>query len=332
MHLTQHLKNRGEETLISIEIVPPEKGKSIDQIFRAVEDLLRFDPTFVSVTSHAHERVIQKTDGKRVLRVRRKRLDTNAICLELGARYGIEPIPHIICAGFTKDETEDALYTLNFHEIDNVLALRGDPPNNQKYKPRSHGHRYAAELVQQIVNLNNGIYLDPIENPIRTNFCTGVAGYPEKHPEAPDLRSDLRHLKEKVDGGAGYVITQMFFDNSIYYRFLEKARKIGITVPIIPGIKPICSLQQLTSVPKAFGITVPEKFREEMLRYETKEEVRSVGLEHTTRQCENLIRNKVPCIHFYTMSKADPTREILKRVLGVRSRRRFRFWGPNQKK
>jgi methylenetetrahydrofolate reductase (NADPH) len=325
MHLTQHLKNRGGKTLISIEIVPPEKGKSIDQIFRAVEDLLRFDPAFVSVTSHAHERVIQKADGKRVLRVRRKRLDTNAICLELGARYGIEPIPHLICAGFTQDETEDALYTLNFHEIDNVLALRGDPPNSQKFKPRSHGHRYAEELVQQIVNLNNGIYLDPIENPLKTNFCIGVAGYPERHPQAPSFEADLECLKRKVDRGASYIITQMFFDNSLYYRFVEAAKKIGITIPIIPGMKPISSRKHLTSIPKSFGVSIPKEIREVMSKYENKEDVRKAGIDHATRQCEDLIKNKVPCLHFYTMSRADPTREILRQILGTRSRRRFRF-------
>lgn len=325
MHLTEYLKHRGGKTLISIEIVPPQKGKSIDQIFRAVEDLIQFDPAFVSVTSHAHERVIQRVDGKKVLRVKRKRLDTNAICLELAARYGIEPIPHIICAGFTKDETEDALYTLNFHEIDNLLALRGDPPNNQKYKPRSHGHGYASDLVQQIADLNNGIYLDPIDNPLKTNFCIGVAGYPEKHPEASDFKTDLRHLKKKVDEGADYILTQMFFDNSIYYRFLEKAKRIGITAPIIPGVKPIYSLKQLTSVPNTFRVSIPEEFKEEMLRYETREDVRKLGIEHTVRQCEDLIRNGVPCIHFYTMSRADPTTEILKQTFGARAGRRIRF-------
>jgi len=325
MHLTEYLKHRGGKTLISIEIVPPVKGKSIDQIFRAVEDLVRFDPTFISVTSHAHERVIQKVDGKKVLRVKRKRLDTNAICLELAARYGIEPIPHIICAGFTKDETEDALYTLNFHEIDNVLVLRGDPPNNQKYRPRSHGHRYASDLVRQIADLNNGIYLDPIENPLRTHFCIGVAGYPEKHPEAPSFKKDLRRLKEKVDRGADYIITQMLFDNVLYHNFVEQARKIGITVPIIPGIKPIYFRKHLTSIPEAFGVSIPRELTEAMSRYESAEDVRKAGIAHAARQCEDLIRNKVPCIHFYTMSKADPTREILKRVVGVRSRRRFSF-------
>lgn len=313
MHVTQYLNNRKGRTLISLEIVPPEKGKSIDQIFQLMENLRRFKPAFFSVTSHAHERIIQKAGGKKVLRVKRKKLDTNAICLELRARYGIEPIPHIICAGFTQDETEDVLYTLNFHGLDNVLALRGEFPH-QRYKPRSHGHRYADDLVQQIVNMNKGIYLDPIENPIKTNFCIGVAGYPEKHAEASDFKTDLKHLKEKVNQGAHFIITQMFFDNRVYYRFVEEARKIGIMVPIIPGIKPIFSKRHLNSLPKIFYVNIPKKLREKMLRYESQDDIRKVGVEHTIRQCQDLIQNNVPCIHFYTMSRIDPTAQILEAI------------------
>ncbi len=314
MHLTDYIKNRKGKPLLSLELIPPEKGKSIDEIYQTMDTLMTFSPTFVSVTSHAHERSIQILDNKRVLRIKKKRLDTNAICLELRARYGIEPIPHIIGAGFTRDETEDALYTLNFHRIDNVLALRGDFPKNEKYRARSHGYLYASEMVRQIKNLNKGIYIDQIENATKMNFCIGVAGYPEGHFETPNFKKDIGHLKQKIDEGASYVITQMFFNNDYYFRFVDVLMKRGINLPVIPGIKPLYTKNQLTSLTEFFHVTIPRRIIKEMERYELPSDVRKAGVAHTINQCEDLIKNDAPCLHFYTRGKSDPTANILSSI------------------
>lgn len=311
MHLTDYIKNRKGKPLLSLELIPPEKGKSIDEIYQTMDTLMAFTPTFVSVTSHAHERSIQILDKKRILRIKKKRLDTNAICLELRARYGIEPIPHIIGAGFTRDETEDALYTLNFHRIDNVLALRGDFPKNEKYRARSHGYLYASDMVEQIKNLNKGIYIDQIDNAIKMSFCIGVAGYPEGHPETQNLKKDLNHLEAKIDNGADFIITQMFFNNDYYFRFVDALRKRGINLPVIPGIKPLYTKKQLTSLPAFFHVVVPKRIVKEMEKYELPSDVRKAGVAHTIKQCEDLIKNDVPCLHFYTRGRSDPTANIL---------------------
>ncbi|MGV8086101.1 MAG: methylenetetrahydrofolate reductase [Candidatus Woesearchaeota archaeon] len=321
MHITEYLKDSKNKILLSIEVIPPEKGKSINDIYDAVDRFMNYDPTFISVTTHPHERLMLDIGGKKVLRVKKKKLDTNAICLELRAKYEVEPLPHLICANFTKDETEDVLYTLNFHGIDNILALRGDFTNGKRYVPRSHGHRYASQLVKQIADMNDGKYLDTIEDAVKTNFCIGVAGYPEKHIESKNFHTDLEHLKAKIDCGASYIITQMFFDNNVYEYFINECRKIGINVPIIPGIKPIYTKKQLTILPEKFNITIPKKLRDKLEHYDNPIDVKKAGLEYTLTQSEELRKMNVPCIHFFTMGKSDPTADILRDLRLKRNQR-----------
>lgn len=316
MKVIQHLKE-AKDTLFSIEILPPLKGQNIAPIFQAMDELMEFSPSFVDVTYHREEYVYRNVrDGLLERRTVRKRPGTVGICSSLKHRYHIDPVPHIICGGFNRDETEDALLDLNYVGIDNVLVLRGDAIRSEgRFKPEPGGHAYAVDLLHQVVDLNNGRYLDPeLRNSRQTDFCIGVAGYPEKHFEAPNLNTDLRYLKQKVDGGAEYVVTQMFFDNQAYFDYVERCRAAGIDVPIIPGLKPLSSKAQLTAIPQNFYVNLPDELVDRVERAKTKEEVEAVGIDWCIQQCKELKAAGAPVLHFYTMGRSKATCAVAKEV------------------
>ena len=318
MTITEIL-NQPDHSRFSIELLPPLKGQHIDSIYRTMDALMPFDPAFVDVTYHREEYVYREV-GPGLLQKRtvRKRPGTVGICAALMNRYEIETVPHIICGGFSVEETENALIDLDFVGVRNVLALRGDAIRSEgRFKAEADGHAYAIDLVDQIVDLNKGVYLDPdLKNTTTTSFCIGVAGYPEKHFEAPNPDSDLRWLKQKVDHGAEYIITQMFFDNRRYFDFVDRCRDNGINVPIIPGIKPLTTATQLSVLPQAFHVDLPDELVAAVEAAKTKEQVREAGIAWCTRQAEELLDRGVPTLHFYTMGKANPTVEIARRVFG----------------
>ena len=316
MKVTQHIAE-SKDTLFSFEILPPLKGSTIDSIYQTMDTLMEFSPAFVDVTYHREEFVYREEAGgllrKKIIK---KRPGTVGICAAIGNKYKIDTVPHIICGGFTTDETEDALIDLRFLGIDNVLALRGDPIKSQPdFKPEPGGHAYAADLVRQIRNMNEGKYQDPdIKNTEKTNFCIGVAGYPEKHFEAPNLNTDLLYLEQKIAAGAEYIVTQMFFDNQAFFDFRDKCRERNIDVPIIPGIKPITSKKQLVSIPKHFFINLPDALVQSILKAKNDQEVKEIGIEWCIQQCKELKEADVPVLHFYTMGKAEETAKIAKAV------------------
>ncbi len=316
MKVIDHLKG-AKGTLFSIEILPPLKGKSIDSLFNGIEPLLEFKPSFVDVTYHREEYVYKKRPGGFLERVSiKKRPGTVGICAAIMNKYGIDAVPHIICGGFTKEETENALIDLNFLGIDNVLALQGDSIKTEPdFVPEPDGHAYANELVGQIVQLNQGNYLDEdLTNVKETNFCIGVAGYPEKHIKAPNRKTDLRYLKQKVDAGAEYIVTQMFFDNKVYFRFVDDCRAAGIEVPIIPGIKPLTTKRQSSLLPSLFHIDVPEELFDEVENCKDNKAAAEVGIEWCTQQSKELMEAGVPCLHFYTMGKSDATKRVAEAI------------------
>ena len=332
MHISDILKKK--ETFWSCEVMPPEKGKNINELYSFLDSVINYSPSFVSVTYHQEELVYKKVNGKIKLKhPLRKKPGTVEICGALRARYNIETVPHLICGGFNKYETEGALIGLNFLGISNVLALRGDPQKKyldngkgelellvdrkyRKFNPEKDGHRHASDLVEQIVNLKKGIYLNMVEKGEPAKFCVGVAGYPEKHHEAKDIKEDMQNLKIKIDKGACYIITQMFFDNDKYRGFVKTARDIGINVPILPGIKMLSSKKQLTLLPKIFQVSIPEDLKKEMEKYgDDTKKAEQIGIEYAVEQCKDLIKCRVPCLHFYTMNKKAQLEKVLKAVL-----------------
>lgn len=317
MKITQHIAE-AKSTLFSFELLPPLKGENIQRIHQTVERLMEFDPAFVDVTYHREEYVYHEVQsGLLQKRTVRKRPGTVGICAAISHKYNIDTVPHIICGGFTKEETENALIDLDFVGVDNVLVLRGDPIRSEgRFKAEADGHSYAIDLLNQVADMNRGKYLDPdLKNSNATQFCIGVAGYPEKHFEAPNLASDLRWLKRKVEDGAEYVITQMFFDNAAYFDFVAKCRKQGIDIPILPGLKPLTTKGQLNSLPQNFHVNLPDELVDLIERAKTKEAVKDIGVEWCIRQAKELKDAGVPGLHFYTMGKADPTAQIAKAVL-----------------
>jgi methylenetetrahydrofolate reductase (NADPH) len=305
MKVIDHI-TRSKDTLVSFEILPPLKGKTISSIYNHLDPLMEFKPSFINVTYHRSEHIFKKkADGTFEKVEVRKRPGTVAICAAIMNHYKVDAVPHLICGGFTKRETEDALIDLNFLGIDNVLVLRGDATKNEaSFEPETNGNRHALDLLKQVSNLNNGIYLEEdIREGSRTNFCMGVAGYPEKHFEAPNLQTDMDFLKRKVEGGADYVVTQMFFDNSKYFRFVENCRANGIDVPIIPGLKPITNKKQLTVIPRTFHVDIPTELSNELHRCKTDEECEKVGTEWLIAQSKELKEAGVPVLHYYTLGK-----------------------------
>lgn len=313
MKVTEHIKN-AKKTLFSFEILPPLKGISIQSIYTSLDPLMEFNPSFVDVTYHREEFVYKKrADGLLERRSVRKRPGTVGICAAIMNKYQVDTVPHIICGGFSKEETENALIDLDFLGIDNVLVLRGDPIKSETYfSAEQDGHKYASELLGQVHEMNNGVYLDEeLKSSAPTNFCIGVAGYPEKHFEAPNMRSDIHFLKKKVEAGADYIVTQMFFDNQQYFDFVNLCRENDITIPIIPGIKPMSTKKQLTLLPQRFHLNVPNPLVDQVLKCKTNEAVRQVGVEWAIQQTKELIEFGAPCIHFYTMGKSDNVQKIV---------------------
>ncbi len=307
--------NNSKSTVFSFELLPPLKGNDTSRIYRTIESLTDYDPKYINITTHRDEVEYKElADGTIIKQTVRKRPGTVAIAADIQHRYGIPVIPHILCGGFTKSETEHVLIDLNFLGIENVLALRGDGVKNQHvFRPTTNGHTHANELVRQIKNLGEGKYLEAdLKNNTPLDFCIGVAGYPEKHFEAPNLEQDMAYLKQKVDEGADYIVTQMFFDNQVYYDFVHKCRKIGITVPIIPGIKPINLKNQLTVLPKIFSIDLPQALASELAKCKSNDDARKVGTEWAIYQSKDLVANNAPSLHIYTYGISDNVGEIVK--------------------
>lgn len=317
MKVIDHINNAGGKTLFSFEILPPLKGKSIQNIFDGIDPLIEFNPSFINVTYHREEYVYKKREKGYLEKVTiRKRPGTVGICTAIMNRYKIDAVPHLICGGFSREETENALIDMQFLGIDNVLALRGDPIKTEShFLPEPLGNSNAIDLVEQIVKMNNGQYLDDdILKAAPTSFCIGVAGYPEKHFEALNPKTDLMYLKQKVDAGADYIVTQMFFDNQKFFEFVDQCRKIGITVPIIPGLKPVTTLKHINFLPKTFHISLPDSLADELLKCKTDAEVKEAGIEWSINQSKELIKAGVPCIHYYTMGKSEAVRRIASQV------------------
>jgi len=306
-----------KNTVFSFELLPPFKGNDASKLYQTIESLTDFDPKYINITTHRDEVEFKEMkDGSIVKRTIRKRPGTVAIAAAIQHKYNIPVVPHILCGGFTKSETEHVLIDLNFLGINNVLALRGDGIKGQSvFQPTENGHANANQLVQQIRDLGEGKYLDEdLKNNLPLDFCIGVAGYPEKHFEAPNLDSDLKYLKQKVDAGADYIVTQMFFDNKVYFDFVDRCRSMGITIPIIPGIKPINLMNQLTVLPKIFAIDLPQELASELSKCKSNEDARRVGTEWSIHQSKELVAKKVPSLHIYTYGISDNVKEIVKAV------------------
>ena len=318
MKVTEFFKDSSKGTRVSFEVLPPLKGGGMQAIFDTLDPLMEFDPPFVDVTYHREEFVYKlKSSGFYEKTAIRKRPGTVGICTAIMHHYDIQAVPHLICGGFTKEDTENALIDLNFLGIDNVLAIRGDARRfDKKFIPEEGGHVYAIDLVRQIKAMNNGIYLDDnIENGHSTDFCIGVAGYPEKHFESPNMELDLSHTKAKIEAGAEYIVTQMFFDNNKYFEFVKKCRDAGINVPIIPGIKPLTKKYQLNSIPRNFYVNMPDDLVKLVSEQTTSEGINEAGMEWCVAQCKELKEAGVPCLHFYTMGHSSTIQKIVQQIL-----------------
>lgn len=317
MKVIDHI-NQAKSPVISFEILPPLKGKTINSIYEHLDPLMEFKPSFINVTYHRSEQVFKKkADGTFEKVEVRKRPGTVGICAAIMNHYKVDAVPHLICGGFSKQETENALIDLAFLGIDNVLVLRGDAARNETlFEPEINGHRYAIDLLKQAVDLNNGIYLEEdIINGQKTKFCIGVAGYPEKHFEAPNLQIDLKFLKEKVDAGADYITTQMFFDNKKYFEFVELCKQSGITVPILPGLKPITTKKQLSVLPRTFHVDIPTDLSNEIMKCKTDADVEKVGIEWLIQQSKELVKFGVPVLHYYTLGKSSSVASVVKELV-----------------
>lgn len=317
MKVTEHIEQANGNTLFSFEILPPLKGQNIQSIFDNIDPLMEFKPPFIDVTYHREEYEFkERENGLLEKKVVKKRPGTVGICAAIQNRYKVDAIPHILCGGFTKEDTENFLIDLDFLGIENVVALRGDAVKSEIYfKPEKDGHRFASELVTQISNLNQSIYLDDeLQNSNATNFCIGVAGYPEKHMEAPSLDSDIHFLKQKIKNGANYIVTQMFFDNKKYFNFVKKCRNEGITVPIIPGLKPIATKNQLNLIPHRFKVDLPDDLVKEIILAKDNEAVHQIGVEWCILQSKELVKAGIPVLHYYSMGKSHNIVKIAENV------------------
>ena len=316
MKVTEHIANAKGKTLFSIEVLPPQKGKTIDDLVSVIEPLMEFKPPFIDVTYHREEIIYKKrADGLIEEVPLRKRPATVGICAAIKGRFSVDTVPHLVCGGFTPEETEDALFTLHYLGINNVLLLQGDSDKNTNRSAKPSAYKYASDLVYQVANMNKGKFLhEETETEMKTNFCIGVAGYPEKHFEAPNLATDLKWLKHKVDCGADYIVTQMFFDNKKYFEYVEKCRSLGINLPIIPGIKALASKSQLSTLAKMFHIDIPEDLADAVDKCKDDKAVKRVGIEWAIAQSKELKAAGVPCLHYYTMSRSEATIEIAKAV------------------
>jgi methylenetetrahydrofolate reductase (NADPH) len=317
MKVTEHFEQAKGKTLISFEVLPPLKGGSMKAIFDTLDALAEFKPPFIDVTYHREEFLYRKRpSGYYEKAAIRKRPGTVGICAAIMHRYGVDAVPHLICGGFTVEETENALIDLNFLGINNVLALRGDPRQfEDKFIPEENGHRYALDLVKQMQDMNEGKYLDVnITNGEKTDFCIGIAGYPEKHFEAPSFNNDLQFVRQKIEAGAAYIVTQMFFDNKHYFDYVEKCRAAGINVPIVPGLKPLTKKYQMNAIPRKFFINMPDDLVDAVMDAKDDAAVRQVGIEWCTMQSKALKAAGVPCLHYYTMGDTATTKTIVEQV------------------
>lgn len=315
MKVIEHLNN-SKSTLFSFEILPPLKGKSIQSIYDGIDPLMEFKPKFINVTYHREEYIYKERENGLLEKIAiRKRPGTVGICAAIMNKYDVDAVPHIICGGFSKEETENALIDLQFLGIDNVLALRGDSIKTESnFKPHPEGHAHAEDLINQIVAMNNGNYMTEDYQLEPTDFCIGAAGYPEKHFEAMNLTTDLMYLKQKVDAGASYIVTQMFFDNKKYFDFVKACRAAGITVPIIPGLKPIKTLAHASFLPKFFHVDFPEELSKEIVKCKDNAAISQVGIEWGIHQSKELKAKNVPCIHYYTMSTSGSVKAIAREI------------------
>jgi len=316
MKITEHIQ-RANNTLFSFEILPPLKGQSLQDMLTGIEPLMEFKPPFVDVTYHREEYIYKQHPGGLLQKVStKKRPGTVGICAALMNKFHVEPVPHLLCGGFSKEDTENALIDLEFIGVQNVLALRGDADKSEgRFVAEKDGHAYAWELVKQITDMNKGKYLhDETETGFQTNFCVGVAGYPEKHFEAPSLKYDLKYLQAKMNAGASYVVTQMFFDNQKYFDYVKKVREAGIDIPIIPGLKPITALSQIVNLPRTFFLDLPDALMIELDKCKTNADVKEVGIAWAIEQSRELVKAGAPSLHYYTMSKAEATYKIAKEV------------------
>lgn len=314
MRITEYFE-RADGPLISYEIIPPKRGGTVREILDLVEDLMIFEPPFIDVTSHAAQAWYEELEDGTIRRhVKRKRPGTLGVCAAIKNRFGIESVPHLLCLGFTREETEDALIELNYLGIHNVMALRGDDSGYRKpvRKDRSV-NAFAVDLVRQIYDMNEGKYLEQMTDASPTDFCVGVAGYPEKHFEAPNMSWDILNLKRKVEAGAEYIVTQMFFDNARFFDFVDRCRSVGIDVPIIPGIKILTGKNQLQTLPGNFYVSIPEELAAEAEAADS-DRVADVGVEWAVRQCDELLSSGVPSIHFYIMQRAMTVKQVVERL------------------
>jgi methylenetetrahydrofolate reductase (NADPH) len=312
MKVTDYFEKSKGQTLVSFEVLPPLKGGSMQDIFSTLDPLMEFKPPFIDVTYHREEFIYNKQEsGYYEKTAIRKRPGTVGICASIMHRYGVDAVPHLICGGFSIEETENALIDLNFLGINNVLALRGDARQfEDKFIPETNGHHYAVDLVKQIDNMNKGHYLDTnIEKGAKTDFCIGVAGYPEKHFEAPNLETDMLFMSDKIKAGGDYIVTQMFFDNKNYFNYVEACKKAGINAPVVPGLKPITKKYQLAGIPRKFFINMPEALVKEMMKADDKA-IKEIGIEWCIMQSKELKAAGVPCIHYYTMGDTKTIHRI----------------------
>lgn len=314
MKVIEHLE-KAKRPLISFEIIPLPRGGDIRQIFKVIDALMPFEPPFIDVTSHSAQVQYDETPSGIQKKVKRKRPGTIGISVAIKNKYNIDTVPHLLCLGFTKEETEDALIELNYLGVENILAVRGDDNGYRKPIPEGRScNEYALELVHQITDMNNGKYLEAdLLDAAPTNFCIGVGGYPEKHFEAPNLDSDIKFAKEKVNAGAHYIVTQMFYDNKYYFDYVERCKAEGIRVPVIPGLKILTSKKQLTSIPKSFYIEIPADVSSEIMEAKN-EHVMDIGVEWAAKQCEELLNRGVPSLHFYIMQKTEPIQKLFARL------------------
>lgn len=317
MKVTEYFEKASGQTLASFEVLPPLKGGSMQAIFDTLDPLMEFKPPFIDVTYHREDFIYKKRSSGYFEKVAiRKRPGTVGICAAIMHRYGVDAVPHLICGGFTKEDTENALIDLNFLNINNVLALRGDARQfDGRFIAEEEGHPYAIDLIRQIGDMNKGKYLhEDIENGSKTDFCIGIAGYPEKHFEAPNLEIDLSHTKAKIEAGADYIVTQMFFDNQKYFDYVKQCRAAGINVPIIPGLKPVTKKYQLNSLPRLFHVDMPGDLVNELTKAKTAEARKQVGIEWCAMQSKELKEFGVPCLHYYTMGDSDTIQSIMEKV------------------
>lgn len=314
MKVIEHLE-KAKRPLISFELIPPKRGGDIKGLLSVLDDITKFNPPFIDITSHAAEVYYEETPNGIKKKIKRKRPGTLGICALIQNKYNIDAVPHVLTKGFTREETEDFLIELDYLQIQNVLAIRGDDSGYDKPIPEGKSvNLHAVDLVKQIMNMNKGKYLEESLLDARpTDFCVGVSGYPEKHFEAPNLKTDIKFVKEKVDAGAEYVVTQMFYDNNYYFKFVELCKEAGINVPIIPGLKILTSKVHLTSVPKNFHINIPDSLADEVLEAKP-EHALDIGVEWAAKQVEELLNANVPSVHFYIMQNSKPIVKLMQRL------------------